>query len=84
MNASKREVRNFALAGGQHTFRELAAHLTSLGLRNTYGMEYQGGRGTAKLVSSTHHDLVRAGDPQEADVVARAYTRNNRSGYAYQ
>ena len=82
MNASMQEVRNWALAGGQHTFADLAAHLNGLGIRTSYGVPYRGGRGTAKLVSMTHRALTNSGQLPVARIVARAYTRKN-GGFAY-
>lgn len=82
MNVSMQEVRKWALAGGQHTFTDLAAHLNGMGIRTSYGARYRGGRGTARLISMTYRALASLGQSHDAGVVATAYTRQN-GGYAY-
>lgn len=63
---------------------ELAAHLNRNEFLTSYGTEYQGGRGTYKLIRETYqwlkHDLNL---PTEASKVAGAYVKSN-GDYAYE
>lgn len=63
---------------------ELAEHLNRNQFLTSYGTEYQGGRGTYKLINQTwkwlHNDLKL---PEEAKHVASAFVKPN-GGYAYE
>jgi hypothetical protein len=63
---------------------ELADHLNRNKFLTSYGTEYQGGRGTYKLVKETYwwlHDTL--GLPKEAQRVAEAFVKPD-GGYAYE
>ena len=53
------------------------------GGRTNYGTEFEGGRGSYKLVSGTYHRMVAAGTPERAHNVAVAFRRPNFE-YAYE
>jgi hypothetical protein len=63
---------------------ELAEHLNRNKFLTSYGSEYQGGRGTYKLITQTwkwlHDDLGLAA---EAEHVAKAFVKPD-GGYAYE
>jgi hypothetical protein len=63
---------------------ELAQHLNRNEFLTSYGSEYQGGRGTYKLITQTwkwlHDDL---GLVPEAEHVAKAFVQPD-GGYAYE
>jgi hypothetical protein len=63
---------------------ELAEHLNRNKFLTSYGTEYQGGRGTYKLIKQTwkwlHEDLELK---EEANHIARAFVKPN-GGYAYE
>lgn len=63
---------------------ELAEHLNRNGFLTNYGEEYQGGKGTYKLISQTWHwlddDLQL---PEEARKVATAFVKPDGT-YAYE
>jgi len=63
---------------------ELAEHLNRNNFLTSYGTEYQGGRGTYKLIKQTwkwlHEDLNLK---EEASHIARAFVKPN-GGYAYE
>jgi hypothetical protein len=52
------------------------------GGRTNYGTQYEGGRGSYKLVSGTYHRMMAAGTPDRAHNVAVAFRRPNFE-YAY-
>ena len=63
---------------------ELAEHLNRNNFLTSYGTEYQGGRGTYRLIRQTwdwlHNEL---GMPNEAEHVAMAFVKPD-GGYAYE
>ena len=63
---------------------ELAVHLNRNKFLTSYGTEYQGGRGTYKLIKQTwewlQHDLKLE---DEANAVAKAFVKAD-GGYAYE
>jgi hypothetical protein len=63
---------------------ELAEHLNRNKFLTTYGTEYQGGRGTYKLISETWHWVEKELDlPEEAKKIAEAFVKPDGS-YAYE
>jgi hypothetical protein len=52
---------------------ELAEHLNRNNFKTGYGTDYEGGRGTYRLVSTTYDWLVSQGQQTEADCVAKAF-----------
>lgn len=64
--------------------RELADLLNRNGYRTSYGAEYQGERGTLKLISSTYQWVLDETDDQnQADAVASSFVKEN-GAYAYE
>jgi hypothetical protein len=62
---------------------ELAEHLNRNNFLTSYGTEYQGGRGTYKLIKETYHWLESELNlSEEAQNVAKAYVKPDGS-YAY-
>ena len=61
---------------------ELAEHLNRNNFLTSYGAEYQGGRGTYKLISETYHWLKDLGLQGEADKIAEAFVKPN-GDFAY-
>ncbi|MDO4224966.1 MAG: hypothetical protein Q4C75_03635 [Bergeyella zoohelcum] len=61
---------------------QLADYLNQNGYQTTYGTNYQGGRGTYKLISEVYKSLERDGRHADADNVAKAFTTDN-GDYAY-
>ena len=63
---------------------ELAAHLNRNSFLTSYGTEYEGGRGTYRLIRQTWKWLNdELGLPQEAEHVALAFVKPD-GGYAYE
>lgn len=62
---------------------ELAGHLNRNGFLTSYGTEYEGGRGTYKLISETYHWLRSLDLINEAQKVAEAYVKPDGS-FAYE
>jgi hypothetical protein len=62
---------------------ELAEHLNRNGFLTSYGTEYEGGRGTYKLIRETYHWLKNLDLINEAHKVAEAYVKPNGS-FAYE
>jgi hypothetical protein len=63
---------------------ELAEHLNRNQFLTSYGTEFQGGKGTYKLISATWHWLNDDLDlPEEAKHVALAYVKPD-GNYAYE
>ncbi len=62
---------------------ELADNLNRNGLSTSYGTEYQGGRGTYKLIRETWHWLNEQDLPDEAKKVADAFVKDDGT-YAYE
>lgn len=62
---------------------ELAEHLNRNGFLTSYGSEYQGGRGTYKLIRETYHWLKNLDLIVEAQKVAEAYVKPDGS-FAYE
>lgn len=63
---------------------ELANHLNRNGFLTSYGTEYQGGRGTYKLISETWHwinDALKL--PDEARKVSHSFVKSDGT-FAYQ
>ena len=61
---------------------ELAEHLNRNNFLTSYGTEYQGGRGTYKLISETYNWLKDLGLQNEADKIAEAFVKPN-GDFAY-
>ena len=61
---------------------ELAEHLNRNNFLTSYGTEYQGGRGTYKLISETYNWLKDLGLQNEADKIAEAFVKAN-GDFAY-
>jgi hypothetical protein len=61
---------------------DLANLLNRFGCRTISGAPYLGGRGTYALISKTYRSLILDGRPQDAAIVARAFTKPNGQ-YAY-
>ena len=59
------------------TFDQLANHLNDIGHKTSYGTEYHGSRGVARLVSSVYQNVTNEGDLKGADDIANAFTDNN-------
>ena len=63
---------------------ELAEHLNRNNFLTSYGTEYQGGRGTYKLIRETYHWLESELKlPNEARKIAEVYVKPNGT-YAYE
>jgi hypothetical protein len=54
---------------------ELADHLNRNNFLTSYGTEYEGGRGTYKLIKETYHWLVKLELQNEADKVAKSFVK---------
>lgn len=54
---------------------ELAEHLNRNKFLTSYGTEYEGGRGTYKLISETYHWLKDLGLQNEADKIAKVFVK---------
>jgi hypothetical protein len=54
---------------------ELADHLNRNIFLTSYGTEYEGGRGTYKLIKETYHWLVKLELQNEADKVAKSFVK---------
>ncbi|GAB3557799.1 hypothetical protein GCM10027577_47550 [Spirosoma fluminis] len=61
---------------------ELADHLNRNQFKTGYGTDYEGGRGSYRLVSTTYDWLVAAGRQEEANYVAAAFPKSD-GDYAY-
>ena len=61
---------------------ELAEHFNRNNFLTSYGTEYQGGRGTYKLISETYNWLKDLGLQNEADKIAEAFVKPN-GDFAY-
>lgn len=61
---------------------ELAEHLNRNGFLTSYGTEYQGGRGTYKLIRETWQWITDLNLPEEAIKVANAFVKPDGT-YAY-
>lgn len=61
---------------------ELADHLNRNNFLTSYGTEYQGGRGTYKLIHETYNWLKDLGLQNEADKIAEAFVTPN-GDFAY-
>lgn len=61
---------------------ELAEHLNRNNFKTGYGTEYEGGRGTYKLISATYNLLIANGQQMEAENVAKAFPKPN-GNYAF-
>ena len=59
------------------TYDQLANHLNDIGHKTTYGTEYQGSRGVARLISTVYQDVSNSGDNNGAENIANAFTDNN-------
>lgn len=57
--------------------QELADHLNRNNFLTSYGTEYQGGRGTYKLISQTYHWLIELGLDEEAEKFPLAFVQGN-------
>lgn len=62
--------------------KNLAKHLNWNGYRTDKNELYKGGRGTYTLIHKTYDWLVSLNEQDDADAVARAYMKSNRT-YAY-
>ena len=63
--------------------QELADHLNRNGIKTSYGTQYEGGRGTYKLISSVWNWVEKdLGLHDEAEMIARAFV-NPDNLYAY-
>jgi hypothetical protein len=58
-------------------FDELAQVLNQLGVETSYGSEYSGGRGVAKLAHACYDTLKANNMEKECDAVARAFVDKN-------
>jgi hypothetical protein len=64
------------------TGENIAHHLNEIGFKTSYGTEYEGGRGTYKLISDTYDWFVAKGKQADADNIAHAFTKPDGT-YAY-
>lgn len=62
---------------------DIVAAMNHLGYTTSYGTEYEGGRGSYKLISDTYKWLVSQGKQGDADMVAMTYVKPDGS-YAYE
>lgn len=60
----------------------LVEHLNWNGYKTNYGTEYQGGRGSYRLIRSTYDWLIKIGEPGDAKNVAEAFMKPDGT-YAY-
>lgn len=74
-----------ALSADKSTMRvtTLATLLNEVGFRDSYGLEYAGGRGTYTLVHAVYDWAADNTSQEDADAVAQAYTKEDGS-YAYE
>lgn len=61
----------------------LAEHLNWNNFKTTYDTEYEGGRGTYRLIHTTYDWLTEKGLKDEAENVAKAFKKPN-GGFAYE
>ena len=61
---------------------ELAEHLNRNNFKTSYGTDYEGGRGTYKLLHATYDWLAANGKQKDADNVAFAFPKPN-GDYAF-
>ena len=66
----------------QMSAEELAEHLNRNKIFTSYGTEFEGGRGTYKLIAETYHWLENMQLQDEARKVAEAYVKPDGT-YAY-
>jgi hypothetical protein len=78
-----RRLANFLRSNGTiMAATELAEHLNRNGFKTTTGSEYEGGRGTYTLIHATYDWLVSIKAPDDAENVAKAFSKPN-GDYAY-
>lgn len=56
------------------TFKQVGDALNSLGLKTTFGTEYSGTRGVAKIINDSYDELFQNNDSKAAENVANAFT----------
>ena len=88
MNQKKMYIWQLAAFLSSHDMKmsgeELADHLNRNNFLTSYGTEYEGGRGTYKLITETFkwlHDVLQL--PQKAEKVAESFVKPDGS-YAYE
>lgn len=59
------------------TFEQVGNVLNELGIKTTYGTEFSGERGTAKIIHDSYKDLIKQGDMDGAEKITTSFSDKN-------